>query len=100
MDFAALDGLCSQQLCHAVGGTFLRQGLLGEHRAGSAPWEEADSTCVWLLTHEQEAGCQLALPLSSRVQLLEAFHDVAIAHKPIPHGAPLACAPVKGLGFF
>lgn len=73
-----------------------------EDRAGLAPWEEAGSACVWLLTHEQEAGCQLALPLSSHlcIQLLEALHDVPIAHKPIPHGAPLARAPVKGSGFF
>lgn len=74
---------------------------MGEGRAGSAPWAEADSACVWLLTQEQEAGCQLVLPPSSHfcVQLLEALHDVPIAHKPIPHGAPLARAPVKGLGF-
>lgn len=83
------------------GGTFLYQGVWGEDRAAPAPWAEAGSACVWLLTHEHEAGCQLALPLSSHfcIQLLEALHDVSIAHKPIPHGAPLARAPGKELGF-
>lgn len=60
------------------------------------------SACAQLLTHEREAGCQLALPLSSHfsIQLLEALHDVPIAHKPVPHRALLARAPVKGLGFY
>ena len=53
---------------------------------------------MWWLTHQRHGGCQLALPLSSHfgVQVPEALHDVSVAHKSVPHGARLACTPVKG----